>query len=190
MLQESTETRLEALTAYALLLHTFLQRPSSALVSQHLSGSANEPLVNITMSNATDLALLQSSLQTLLRPLPPSNSLPRSVEQQLQTTLQRDLKLRLSAGGMRKCVEQLEGLREAEVRRRERKRAREEKDEGRVRVRRDDVDLQGWPRKWPGVEQGDEEARWVSLRQRTKGKELITHCRRADTPSCWTEFSL
>lgn len=109
------------------------------------------------MSTSTDLALLQSSLQTLLRPLPPSSSLPRTLEQQLQTTLQRDLKLRLSAGGMRKCVQQLEGLREVEIRRREKKRLREERDEGRIRVRRDDEAREGWPRSWPGAEQGERE---------------------------------
>lgn len=110
-----------------------------------------------TMSTSSDLTLLQSSLSTLLRPLPPSHSLPASLAQAQQTLLQRDLKLRLSAGGMRKCVQQLEGLREVEVRKRERKRTREA--EGRVSVQRSEGWVQGMPKRWPGPEEGEREER-------------------------------
>lgn len=110
-----------------------------------------------TMSSTTDLALLQSSLNTLLRPLPPSSGLPPSLQHALSTSLSHDLRLKLAPGAMRQVVQQLEGLREVGMRRRERNRVREEGEEGAVRVRKGDGWVEELPREWAGAEGREKE---------------------------------
>jgi hypothetical protein len=107
-------------------------------------------------SSAADKAFITTQIHALSVPLA-STTLPPPLLQALNASLSHSLKLKLSSSSVRKTLDQLQGLREREVRRRERRDDRER--EGRVAVRKQILggERGAWfeelPKKWPVAEE-------------------------------------